>query len=95
MRALQSMFYKILQKNNYSLRRVSHLEQPLPNKSLDLFYEFFRDIILKRQQLGIYNNEEDLVRLINIDETSLSCFHWNKRKWKKFNYNCINCKCYG
>jgi hypothetical protein len=60
MRALQSMCFRILQKNNYSLRRVSHLGQPLSNKSLDLFYEFFRDIILKRQQLSIYDNEEDL-----------------------------------
>jgi len=71
MRALQSMCYRILQKNNYSLRRASHLGQPLPSKSLDLFYEFFRDIIRKRQQLGIYDNEGDLDRIVNIDETPI------------------------
>ena len=71
MRALQSMCYRILQKNNYSLRRASHLCQPLPSKSLDLFYEFFRDIIRKRQQLGIYDSEGDYDRIINIDETPI------------------------
>ena len=68
MRALQSMCYRILQKNNYSLRSTSNLGQPLPSKSLDLFYEFFREIIRKRQQLGISDSEEDLDRLVNIDE---------------------------
>ena len=71
MRALQSMCYRILQKNNYSLRRASHLGQPLPSKSLELFYEFFRDIIRKRQKLGIFDAEGDYDRLVNIDETPI------------------------
>ena len=71
MRALQSMCYRILEKNKYSLRRASHIGQPLPSKSLDLFYEFFRDIIRKRQQLGIFDNEGDYDRIVNIDETPI------------------------
>lgn len=71
MRALQSMCYRILQKNNYSLCRSSHLGQPLPSKSLDLFYDFFRDVIRKRQQLGIYDNDVDYDRIVNIDETPI------------------------
>lgn len=71
MRALQSMCYRILQKNNYSLRRASHLGQPLPCKSMDLFYDFFRDIIRKRQELGIFDTEADYDRIVNIDETPI------------------------
>jgi len=71
MGALQRMCYRILQKNNYSLRRASHLGQPLPCKSMDLFYDFFRDIIRKRQELGIYDTESDLSRIVNIDETPI------------------------
>ena len=71
MRALQSMCYRILQKNNYSLSRASHLGQPLPRKSLDLFYGFFRDVIRKWQQLGIYDNDVDYDRIVNIDETTI------------------------
>ena len=71
MGALQRMCYRILQKNNYSLRRASHLGQPLPCKSMDLFYDFFRDIIRKRQELGIYDTEADLSRIVNIDETPI------------------------
>jgi DNA-binding transcriptional MerR regulator len=71
MGALQRMCYRILQKNNYSLRRASHLGQPLPCKSMDLFYDFFRDIIRKRQELGVYDTDEDLARIVNIDETPI------------------------
>ena len=71
MGALQRMCYRILQKNNYSLRRASHLGQPLPCKSMDLFYDFFRDIIRKRQQLGVYDTDADLARIVNIDETPI------------------------
>jgi len=71
MGALQRMCYRILQKNNYSLRRASHLGQPLPCKSMDLFYDFFRDIIRKRQELGIYDTDTDYARIVNIDETPI------------------------
>ena len=71
MGALQRMCYRILQKNNYSLRRASHLGQPLPCKSMDLFYDFFRDIIRKRQELGIYDTDADLSRIVNTDETPI------------------------
>jgi len=65
------MCYRFFKKNNYSLRRASHLGQPLPSKSLDLFYDFFRDIIRKRHQLGILDNDGDYDRLVNIDETPI------------------------
>jgi len=38
---------------------------------MDLFYDFFRDIIRKRQQLGVYDTDADLARIVNIDETPI------------------------
>ena len=71
MRTLQSMCYRILKRNHYSLRKASHLGGPLPVKSLDLFYDFFRDVVHYRQQLEIFDTKEDYDRLINIDETPI------------------------
>ena len=71
MRTLQSMCYRILKRNHYSLRKASHLGGPLPVKSLELFYDFFRDIIRNRYRLEIYDKEEDYDRLVNIDETPI------------------------
>ena len=71
MRTLQSMCYRILKRNHYSLRKASHLGGPLPVKSLELFYDFFRDIIRTRQRLEIFDTKEDYDRLINIDETPI------------------------
>ena len=71
MRTLQSMCYRILKRNHYSLRKASHLGGPLPVKSLDLFYDFFRDVIRYREILEIHDTKEDYDRLINIDETPI------------------------
>ena len=38
---------------------------------MDLFYDFFRDIIRKRQELGIYDTDADLSRIVNTDETPI------------------------
>ena len=71
MRTLQSMCYRILKRNHYSLRKASHLGGPLPVKSLELFYDFFRDIIRYRYRLEIFDKKEDYDRLVNIDETPI------------------------
>jgi len=68
-KTLQKRVYRFLDRNNYSIRKASHVGQPLPLKALDLFYEFFRDIVRKRVQLGIYDNMDDYDRIVNIDET--------------------------
>jgi hypothetical protein len=70
-KTLQQRVYRFLQRNNYSIRKATHIGQPLPSKALDLFYEFFRDIVRKRAQLGIYDTKNDYDRLVNIDETPI------------------------
>lgn len=68
-KTLQKRVYRFLDRNNYSIRKASHVGQPLPSKAMDLFYEFFMDVIRKRQKLGIYDTKEEHDRIVNIDET--------------------------
>jgi len=68
---LQKRVYRFLERNNYSIRKASHIGQPLPNKAMDLFMDFFREINRKRHKLGIYDSKEDHDRIVNIDETPI------------------------
>lgn len=65
--------YKIilcfLRRNNMSIRKASHIGQPLPKDAMEGFYSFFHDIIKERRELQIY--EDDTQRIINCDETSI------------------------
>ncbi len=68
---LQHRVYRFLKKNHYSIRKASHIGQPLPSRALDLFIDFFREINRKRHKLRIYDSKDDHDRLINIDETPI------------------------
>lgn len=70
-KTMQKRVYRFLERNNYSIRKATHIGQPLPSKAMDLFYEFFRDIIRKRQQLKVFDSPRDHDRLVNIDETPI------------------------
>ena len=61
--------YRLLNRNNFSIRKYTHLGQKLPSKAIELFYKFFHYIIQARRELNITNGEE--YRLINCDETCL------------------------
>ena len=54
-KTLQKRVYNFLKRNNYSIRKASHIGQPLPSRSLELFLDFFREINRKRHKLGIYD----------------------------------------
>ena len=70
-KTLQQRVYRFLERNNYSIRKASHMGQPLPSKSLDLFLDFFREINRKRHKLGIFDSKDDHDRIVNIDETPI------------------------
>ena len=61
--------YRLLNRNNLSIRKQGRLGQKLPNKAIELFYNFFHYIIQARRELNIQNGEE--YRLINCDEIPL------------------------
>jgi len=68
---LQKRVYRFLERNNYSIRKASHIGQPLPTKALDLFLGFFREINRKRHKLNIFDSKNDHDRIVNIDETPI------------------------
>ena len=70
-KTLQKRVYNFLKRNNYSIRKASHIGQPLPSRSLELFLDIFREINRKRHKLGIYDSKEDHDRIVNIDETPI------------------------
>jgi hypothetical protein len=70
-KTLQQRVYRFLERNNYSIRKASHMGQPLPSKSLDLFLDFFREINRKRHKLRIFDSKDDHDRIVNIDETPI------------------------
>ena len=65
--ALLKMCYRIFKKNGLSIRKATHLGQPLPKNSIDYFYDFFNAIIKKRKLCNILDNKNDYNRLVNVD----------------------------
>lgn len=64
---LYKIILRFLKRNNLSIRKASHIGQPLPNIALECFYSFFHEVIKERRVLNIY--DDDNSRLINCDET--------------------------
>lgn len=65
--ALKIWCFRFLKKNNFVLRRASHIGQPLPSDYMNKITIFLKDIIDKRKILKIDNNNLQLI--INVDET--------------------------
>ena len=59
----------IIKKNNLAIRKVSHIEQPIPDEGKDLIYSFLYEIINKRRFLLINDNE--LFWIVKCDETAI------------------------
>ena len=66
-KALISWTYRLLQKYNFVLRRASHIGQRLPLDYENKITVFLKDIISKRKELNI--DENNLHLLVNTDET--------------------------
>lgn len=67
--ANKKLLYRILKKYNITLRKATHLGQPLPDNSFDKVYNFIYEVINKRKKLSIFDDNYNLNRIINIDET--------------------------
>lgn len=51
------------------MRKATHLGQPLPDNSFDNVYNFIYEVINKRKKLSIFDDNYNLNRIVNIDET--------------------------
>ena len=60
--------YRFLKRNNLSLRKSSHIGQPLNKNAKDEYYNFLYEVVKKRKINNI-NDNFDLI--INCDETPL------------------------
>lgn len=58
-----------IKKNNITLRKATHLGQPLPEDSYDKMYDFIYKIIKLRKKLEILDDTDNINRIINVDET--------------------------
>ena len=67
--AVKLLLYRLLKKFNITLRRSTHMGQPLPEYSYDKVYKFIYEVIKKRKKLNITDDSNNLNRIINIDET--------------------------
>jgi len=67
--ALKIWCFRFKKKNNFVLRRASHIGQPLPSDYMNKITIFLKDIIDKRKILKIDNNNLHLI--INVDETPI------------------------
>ena len=64
--ANKKLLYRILKKYNITLRKATHLGQPLPYNSFDKVYNFIYEVINKRKKLSIFDDNYNFNR---IDET--------------------------
>ena len=60
--------YRFLKRNNFTLRKSSHIGQPLNKNEKNEYYNFLYEVVRKRKINNI-NNNFDLI--IKCDETSL------------------------
>ena len=68
--SIRNILYRILKKNNITLRKATHSGQPLPENSFDKIYDFIYKIIKLRKDLNILDDTDNINRIINVDETS-------------------------
>ena len=59
--------YRFLKRNGFSIRRVSHIGQPIPKGKENIKNKFIQDLILKRNLTNIEADED--FKVINMDET--------------------------
>jgi len=55
--------YRLLKRNNLSILKYTHIGQKLPSEDIELFYNFFHDIIQARKELNITTGEEKINKL--------------------------------
>ena len=65
---LVSWAYRFMKRNNLVFRLASHIGQKLSSKAETQLKNFLKDIITKRNNLGIF---EDIERLVNVDESPI------------------------
>ena len=65
---LVSWAYRFMKRNNLEFRFASHIGQKLSSKAETQLKNFLKDIITKRNNLGIF---EDIEILVNADESPI------------------------
>lgn len=59
--------YRFIKRNRFSIRRVSHIGQSIPEDMDNLKDSFVKEVILKRKKMNIPYNDD--YTIINMDET--------------------------
>ena len=59
--------YRFIKRNGFSIRRVSHFGQSIPEDKNTLKDSFVKEVILKRKKMNI--SYDDDYTIINMDET--------------------------
>ena len=67
--SVHHLLYRILKKNNITLRKATHIGQTLPPHSFDIVYKFIYRIIKERKRLEIFDDEVNLNRIVNVEKT--------------------------
>ena len=72
--------YRFLKRYGFSIRRITHKGQSLPENKDSIKKIFIEDIISKRKELGILPDED--YRILNMDETpcnlEMGILHYNR-----------------
>lgn len=61
--------YRFLKRYGFSIRRITHKGQSLPENKDSIKKIFIEDIISKRKELGILPDED--YRILNMDENNV------------------------
>ena len=67
--AQQKWVYRFIKRYGMSIRRIAHMGQKLPDNKIVIINKFKEDIINKRKEMDILEDEDYWV--INIDETAI------------------------
>ena len=59
--------YRFIKRNGFSIHRVSHIEQSIPEDMNTLKDSFVKEVILKRKKMNIPYDDD--YTIINMDET--------------------------
>jgi transposase len=90
--ALNKLVYKLLKRNNYTIRRVAHIAQKVRENTISDLWQFLRTNINIRKELDIYEN---INKIVNLEETPIWFEMYNKTTIDKIWNKTIKVKTFG
>jgi hypothetical protein len=90
--ALNKLVYKLLKRNNYTIRRVTHIAQKVRENAISDLWQYLRTNINIRKELDIYEN---INKIVNLEETPIWFEMYNKTTIDKIWNKTIKVKTFG